>query len=322
MAHLLLVKGSVSIVIELLKDRQKLGVESPADPEIFVTRTGRSGGVSDQIGRLQTAARDAFQGLWQIRQGDNRVPILVVHGDDVFRLLPPHLPANQSIYGYFHQGSDGERVSLNTVEKLANRCHAEWLEVCGDAPCAIMGHSFGGLVAWHVARLRQQAGLPVDLLAMIDTLHPVTERRVRTSGWRGTPLAWDRARTELCRLITLIRAELRFRLRRSIPIEKRKRYILVNYERAALRYHPPVLDTRVLYFSATENPCSSHNLIESSNQDCWRQITRGRFDVSPVPGTHCSIVRSASEFEVIGRALAGRVAELRGQLGIGDVLCL
>ena len=74
---------------------------------------------------------------------------------------------------------------------------------------------------------------------------------------------------------------------------------------------PPVLDTDVLYFGATDNSSGSQELIVASNCECWRQTTRGQFDVYPAAGNHCSIVLRADEFGVIGRALAQRVALLR-----------
>jgi len=268
-------------------------------------------GISQYIQGHHSAPREPFRGLWRIRSGDGRVPVLVVHGDDACRLLPSHLANEQSIYGYLHQCADGERMPNTTVEQLAQRCHAEWLQVCGDAPCAIMGHSYGGLVAWHVAHLRRQAGLPVSVLALVDTFHPITEHRMRKIGWQGIRSWWAQVRKDIVYWITLARAEMAFRTRRSVPIASRKWYINAQYEIAAQRYEPPVLDTDVLYFGATDNSSGSYELIAASNYESWHRATRGQFEAHPVSGTHCSIVLSASEFAVIGRAFGERVALLR-----------
>lgn len=268
-------------------------------------------GMSQYIQGHHAQSREPFRGLWRVRSGDGRVPVLVVHGDDACRLLPPHLANDQSIYGYLHQCADGERMPNPTVEELAQRCHDEWLEVCGDAPCAIMGHSYGGLVAWHVAHLRRKAGLPVGVLALVDTFHPITEHRMRKIGWQGIRSWWVQLRKDIVYWITLARAELAFRTRRSVPIASRKWYINAQYEIAAQRYEPPVLDTDVLYFGATDKSSGAYELIVASNYESWHQTTRGQFEAYPASGTHCSIVLSANEFGVIGRALGERLALLR-----------
>ena len=272
-------------------------------------------GISQHIERHHAAPREPFRGLWRIRSGDGRVPVLVVHGDDACRLLPPHLSNDQSIYGYLHQCADGDRMPNTTVEQLAQRCHAEWLEVCGDAPCAIMGHSYGGLVAWHVAHLRRQAGLPVGVLALVDTFHPITERRMRKIGWQGIRSWWVQVRRDIVYWITLARAEIAFRTRRSVPIASRKWYINAQYEIAAQRYEPPVLDTDVLYFGATDNSSGSSELTAASNYESWHHTTCGQFEAYPASGTHCSIVLSANEFGVIGRTLGERLDLLRNSGG-------
>jgi len=302
--------GATSIMVIRARARleQEFGTKFPLQA-FFETPTIE--GLAQQIAWPQAAASGPFRGLWRIRSGDGCVPVLVVHGDDACRLLATHLSPNQAIYGYIHQCADGDRMENTTVEQLAQRCHAEWLEVCGDSPCAIIGHSYGGLVAWHVARLRRLAGLPVGVLALVDTFHPITEHRMRQFKWLGPKSWWTQVRRDIVYWITLGRAEIAFGRRRSVPIARRKWYINAQYEIAAQRYKPPVLDTDVLYFGATDNSSGSQELIVASNCECWRQTTRGQFDVYPAAGNHCSIVLRADEFGVIGRALAQRVALLR-----------
>jgi amino acid adenylation domain-containing protein len=262
-------------------------------------------GLLSQVAKPRVESSHVFDGLWGIRRGDGRMPILMVHGDGADRLLPPHLPAEQSIYGYLHQGADGKRMPLRTVESLAARCHAEWLAVCGDAPCAIIGHSYGGLVAWHVAYLRRQAGLPVSAVSMIDTLHPVAERRRRLFNPRR-PFRWSHQMRADARVLTdLLRAERHLLQGRLIPVEQRNPYVLAIYELAAARYSPPKLDVDVLVVQAGGD--------ELRRQDdlLWRRSTSGHVEIQANEGSHLAIVREESLFRPVGEILRKQMARLR-----------
>lgn len=306
----LVAHGATSVLIVKARARleRELGIKLSLRT-IFESPT-----LDDLVGRLGSSEAGAvrtFEGLWQIRSGDKGLPILLVHGDGADRFLPGYLPETQSIYGYMHQGSDGERIQLKSVESLAQRCHEEWLAVCGDQPCLILGHSYGGLVAWHLAHLRRQAGLPVALLAIIDSLHPITERRLRAPTLR-TPLRWvRRLRDDRSCLSAVMKAEKYFRQHRQLPLDERNNYILCSYELSAQEYCPPDLDVDLLYFRALRTDESS------ADDECWRRGTRGGFQLQDIQGTHLTAVREARLFEPIGRVLTEQAAKLRANLAPG-----
>ncbi len=118
------------------------------------------------------AAPSGFRGLFPLRRGDDRLPILLIHGDVANDFLPARLPPEQTIFGYGHQGSDGERIELRSVDDLAARCFSEWTASFKGVPCVVAGHSFGGLVAHSLVDLMRREGMPVELLMLIDAYHP------------------------------------------------------------------------------------------------------------------------------------------------------
>jgi len=119
-----------------------------------------------------------------------------VEGDDgsVLRVLRPAVEGGRPPLFLFHPaggpcsvyhplverlGEDQPCYGLERVEgELADRVE-QYLpllaEVAGDGPYRLAGWSFGGALAFEVARQLVAAGAEVDLLAMIDTVRPVPD---------------------------------------------------------------------------------------------------------------------------------------------------
>ncbi len=249
---------------------------------------------------------EPFQGLVSLHAGDDRVPILLIHGDGADNLLPPLLPDGQSLFGYLHQGSDGEHIRLRSVQALAAHCHEEWLARCADAPCILAGHSFGGLIAYELACLRRAAGLPVSLLVLLDVYAPQSLRAPHELSLRaGHHLAQDVLHTVAWGR-DIARAELQLARGSRVPLTQRTQYVRAVYELATLRYHPRTLDADTLLFRASEKWA-----IEDAPGSGWRGLIRGRYDVQEVSGDHLSIVRTKQGFAPIAEALLQRAAALR-----------
>ena len=296
--------GATSVLIVRARARleKELGLDIPL--RAFFEHPTLEGLLS-QVAKPGASSSDVFSGLYRIQVGDGRLPLFLVHGDGANRFLPPLLPKEQSIYGYLHQGADGKRMRLTTVEALAARCHAEWLEVCGDAPCAIVGHSYGGLVAWEVAHLRRKAGLPVSVLAMIDTVHSVTERRKRTIDLLRRPKRWYRQmRKDLDFGLDVLRALRSLRKNDVIPVELRNPYIFASYELGGPRYSIPKLDVDVVLYRSEQHTAGDDEL--------WHRSTSGRTEIVSVPGDHLGIVREEPLFRPIGQSLVEKIRLLRG----------
>ena len=251
----------------------------------------------------RTGALGDFRGLFPLRRGDGRFPLLLIHGDLGNDLLPPLLPAGQSIYGYAHQGSDGERIRLRSVEALAGQCHAEWMAAEKGVPCIIAGHSFGGLVAHQVAYLLRRAGLPVDLLVLIDTAHPRCFKNPFPPGLRRVRRSVRHAIDGAGLLRDIARAELELVRRGRVPIADRSRYVLGMYELVGRRHAPPFLDVDTLLVCAADDD----NGVAGNG---WDASEFRRLEVESVPGDHLSIVRSKEAFEPIAESIARRVKHL------------
>jgi thioesterase domain-containing protein len=94
-----------------------------------------------------------------------------------FEHMAAAMPVESSVYGIRLADLDRPNEEL-TVEQLAES-HARVL--CsrpGNAPYVLLGYSFGGLVAYEMARILVKRGKEIPLLALFDTPHPNFQRNL------------------------------------------------------------------------------------------------------------------------------------------------
>ncbi len=103
-------------------------------------------------------------------------PLFLVHGGGGSALgytgLVRQLGTGRPVYGLSASGLDGGELPAASVEVLARDYLAQVRAVQPRGPYLLGGWSFGGLVAYEMARLLQAEGEPVGLLALLDTPAP------------------------------------------------------------------------------------------------------------------------------------------------------
>ncbi|MBT7409564.1 MAG: amino acid adenylation domain-containing protein, partial [Methylococcales bacterium] len=82
---------------------------------------------------------------------------------------------DQSCYGLQSIGLDGVTPPLKSIEAMAKAFIEVVVPVQGDHPYYLAGHSFGGLIAFEMARQLQSMGKKIGLLALFDTYAPTKE---------------------------------------------------------------------------------------------------------------------------------------------------
>src|ERR1700728_3459596 len=95
-------------------------------------------------------------------------PVLICMYCEHFEHMAAAMPIESSVYGIRPVDLDGPNKDL-TVEQLAES-HAQVL--CSrreNAPYILLGYSFGGLVAYEMARILVNRGKEIPLLALFDT---------------------------------------------------------------------------------------------------------------------------------------------------------
>jgi thioesterase domain-containing protein/acyl carrier protein len=115
--------------------------------------------------------------LVPLRAEGARAPLFCLHpaegGAASYLNLVRHLPADQPVYGLEDAVVRGESLDLQPIGELA-RGYVD--AVRGQQPCGpyhLLGWSFGGFVAFEMARQLREMGEEVGLLAIIDVPSPL-----------------------------------------------------------------------------------------------------------------------------------------------------
>jgi aspartate racemase len=117
-----------------------------------------------------------WSSLVAIQPGSSKPPLFCVHpiGGNVLEYLNllPYLGKEQPVYGLQAQGLDGKQTPLNRVEDMASYYIKEIHTVQPEGPYFLAGFSFGGAVAFEMARQLHAQGQKVAWLALCDTHSP------------------------------------------------------------------------------------------------------------------------------------------------------
>jgi thioesterase domain-containing protein len=79
------------------------------------------------------------------------------------------MSADQPIYGLQAKGLNGIDEPLGKIEDIAAHYIASIMAQNPDGPYALAGYSFGGIIAFEMARQLEALGKEVKMLAMFDT---------------------------------------------------------------------------------------------------------------------------------------------------------
>ena len=114
-----------------------------------------------------------WDSLVPIKPRGGKMPLYLVHGAGLnvllFNALARNMHAEQPVYGLQAKGLDGVEEPLSRIEDMAAHYVAAIRAQNPDGPYALAGFSFGGLIAFEMARQLLAVGREVKLLAMFDT---------------------------------------------------------------------------------------------------------------------------------------------------------
>ncbi|GGH08663.1 non-ribosomal peptide synthetase [Mucilaginibacter phyllosphaerae] len=114
-----------------------------------------------------------WDSLVPIKPTGKKVPIYIVHGAGLnvllFNTLAKHMDPEQPVYGLQAKGLNGVDEPLNRMEDIAAHYISAIRAQNPDGPYALAGFSFGGIIAFEMAKQMEALNKEVRMLAMFDT---------------------------------------------------------------------------------------------------------------------------------------------------------
>ncbi|MCP4657549.1 MAG: alpha/beta fold hydrolase, partial [bacterium] len=161
---------------------ERLGRELP------LTALFRAATIEGLAGRLrqQTSAPASCLVPLQLGVRGKRPPLFCVHpaGGNVFAFLPlaRELGPEQPFYALQSRGLEDDAEPFAEVGEMAAHYLEEVRAVDPEGPYHLAGWSFGGLVAFEMARQLEQAGCKVARVVLLDTGAPAAGAPTAASG--------------------------------------------------------------------------------------------------------------------------------------------
>jgi thioesterase domain-containing protein len=265
------------------------------------------------LAHLQLPAWNSLVKIKQSRSIDP--PLFFIHdvsGSVLFyREIADRIRSNRTCYVLQPRGMDGRMPPVTSIPEMAANYIAEILQVQPEGAYYLSGYSFGGFVAFEIARQLHELGKEVKLLAIVDTGAP----RLRETGDRENAPPPDepiRNHSRLAKFLSLnpheridyirnglrihrtfgkLRLPYRFFLRyikRSLPEVGSLDVYWTNAHAFDLYLAPSAYPGRVILFYSDEK-LQQLAITPALN---WDKLATGGVELHAIPGSnHATIIR-------------------------------
>ena len=243
------------------------------------------------------------------------IPLFYVPGVHGFEFLPEPIAqrvgeVSQYFDGLQYRGLDGKEPLPTSVEEAAADLVAQILRACPQGPYALCGYSFGGVMAFEVARQMESRGLAVALVLMLDSSNPRLGVRKRslaqTAGfiWRHHA---GKTALELAKLANhLLAKKVNFVMaqwqntRPPSDLDLKNPMIAANLQ-ALAKYQPGPYRGKVVLFQN-----QNWAVVRGYRYDCdalsgWGEVARGGLELIKIKGDHESMIKAPAIFNLAGQ---------------------
>ncbi|MDQ6893669.1 MAG: amino acid adenylation domain-containing protein [Acidobacteriota bacterium] len=271
--------------------------------------------------REKRRSRHPTPSLVPIQPLGSRPPFFCVHANTgivYYRRLARFLGPDQPFFGLQSQGLDGTRAPYETVEEMAAHYVREIRGLQPQGPYYLGGHSFGGKVAFEMARQLGQQGQRTAFLGFFDTFNlPITPRPT------GFQFARQRTRVHIAALKTAgLRGKVSYLIRRAqtlghviarvlarggeavfYPMLRAQRKVLEANSRAAERYVPGYYEGRATIFRAMDRTDEFRDRLRPYPHLGWETLCGEGVLLVEVPGDHASLLEEEESVRALSRRL-------------------
>jgi amino acid adenylation domain-containing protein len=244
-----------------------------------------------------------------LKSGRSQPPLFCIHalGGTLFSYydLVRQLGTARSIYGLQSRGIDGKQQPLDRVEDIASYYIQSIQQIQPQGPYLLMGYSFGGIVAFEMARQLTAQGEVVDFLGLIDMRSPTLDKnRMSLTKWLNFHLS-QLQRLQLKEQIKYFLDKILYRL--SIQVKGNTegyKEVMARRLSAFEMFEPELLNVLEANLQATKNylPQTYHGratlfwceyqavYIDRYPDLGWGQLITGGVNTVPIPGEHLSLM--------------------------------
>jgi thioesterase domain-containing protein len=258
-----------------------------------------------------------------IRRDGAKEPLFLIHGVDGtvarFESLVSYLEPDQPAYGIQSQALLPEQTALTRVEEMARYYLAEVRAVQPQGPYHFLGYSFGGLIAFEIARQLSSSGDRTGLVGMLDTRKMAPLPIIAAPEQPGNRLDWGRsfATRHVKRVLgpnglKYASGKVRARWLRTAytlldAIGRPIPHVLksasdINWF-AAVRYTPQFFPGKVTLFQAMESPADARR-----GHDRWAHVAGEGVEIREISGRHEDIL-AEPHVQVLARKVSDCLAE-------------
>ncbi|PZV23418.1 MAG: hypothetical protein DCF12_19045 [Snowella sp.] len=244
--------------------------------------------------------------LVPIQAKGSRPILFAIHWLYYTRDLSKYLGEDQPIYGlsfgigYFKK----HLLLLNTIEELAKHYIEEMQSLQPKGPYFLIGHSFGGLVAYEMAQQLLAKGEQIGFIALFDTFTGVLEKLPMEQRLINI---FSFPRKSLTNITVNIKIKLQniFKLIQKV-IAKYEYSNNLSIKSLMQTYNPQIYLGQVLFFKARDSFSISYKL-EPPEVNLQKLVMRN-LEIYEISGTHISMLQEP-HIKLLAEKLASHLAQ-------------
>jgi acetoacetyl-CoA synthetase len=285
-------------------------IEETTGQDLLISALLESRTIAALARLLRSSMAAAPSNIVQVRTGEGR-PIFFLPGLSGTVLEQHELLRRMStprpLYAMEASGVDPSQAPEERVQAMAATYIKAVRLIQPRGPYALVGYSFGGLVAYEMARRFVLAGEALERVVLLDTgIHPrfltlgmrfrrrINQIRLIHEGMRGQRLS-GRVRYLGREILHLVHGlEVRFgkpgelSLGDTLKLPSHLERVRAACGTAFIHYRPPRFEGEVLFIRASDRPAREVDPVQM-----WRRVA-ARLEVEELPGTHFTLLEKPS----------------------------
>lgn len=250
-----------------------------------------------------------WDSLVPIKRGGTKTPLYIVHGAGmnvlIFNALAKNLDDDQPVYALQAKGLNGIDEPHDTVEAMATHYVDAITKANPKGPYALAGYSFGGIIAYEMARQLSAQNKKVTMLAMLDTyVHPgyyyasPWRKKLASLNYRLKNIlfvlkemlsSWEHTKERInIRKEKLLNLYSRLKYGKKVQHQKtyQQPYLLDKMNAIAIsKYHIVPQPFKIDLFRVDDDMYYMHDPIHLG----WKELALKGLDIHSIPGDHVQL---------------------------------